>query len=58
MTEVQQWKESAATIFLQKDSTLTLLEVIFDKFEICLETAMIIIKIVFVPKANQSLKCM
>ncbi len=27
MVEVQEWKESAATTFLQKDSTLTLLEV-------------------------------
>lgn len=27
MVEVQEWKESAATTFLQKDSTLALLEV-------------------------------
>lgn len=27
MVEAQQWKESAAASFLQKDSTLTLLEV-------------------------------
>lgn len=27
MVEVQAWKESAATLFLQKDSNLTLLEV-------------------------------
>lgn len=27
MVEVQEWKESAATAFLQKDSTLALLEV-------------------------------
>lgn len=27
MVEVQEWKETAATTFLQKDSTFTLLEV-------------------------------
>lgn len=27
MLEVQEWKESAASVFLQKDSTLTILEV-------------------------------
>lgn len=30
MGEVQDWKESAAATFLQKDSTLTLLEVRMD----------------------------
>ncbi|XP_040008959.1 lysine-specific demethylase 5B-B [Xiphias gladius] len=34
MVEVQEWKESAATIFLQKDSTLTLLEVLCPRCEI------------------------
>lgn len=33
MAEVQEWKESAATVFLQKDSTLTLLEVKSHKFK-------------------------
>lgn len=31
MVEVQEWKESAATVFLHKDSTLTLLEVKYHK---------------------------
>uniref|UniRef100_A0A1A8V0T2 [histone H3]-trimethyl-L-lysine(4) demethylase n=1 Tax=Nothobranchius furzeri TaxID=105023 RepID=A0A1A8V0T2_NOTFU len=33
MADVQQWKESAASTFLQKDSTLTLLEVLCPRFE-------------------------
>uniref|UniRef100_A0A665T0Y7 [histone H3]-trimethyl-L-lysine(4) demethylase n=1 Tax=Echeneis naucrates TaxID=173247 RepID=A0A665T0Y7_ECHNA len=34
MVEVQEWKQSAATAFLQKDSTLTLLEVLCPRCEI------------------------
>uniref|UniRef100_A0A4W6E9W3 [histone H3]-trimethyl-L-lysine(4) demethylase n=1 Tax=Lates calcarifer TaxID=8187 RepID=A0A4W6E9W3_LATCA len=34
MVEVQEWKESAATTFLQKDSTLTLLEVLCPRCEV------------------------
>ncbi|XP_017265109.1 lysine-specific demethylase 5B-B isoform X2 [Kryptolebias marmoratus] len=33
LADVQQWKESTATTFLQKDSTLTLLEVLCPRFE-------------------------
>lgn len=33
MAEVQEWKESAATAFLQKDLTLTLLEVKSHRFK-------------------------
>uniref|UniRef100_A0A1A8QY42 [histone H3]-trimethyl-L-lysine(4) demethylase n=1 Tax=Nothobranchius pienaari TaxID=704102 RepID=A0A1A8QY42_9TELE len=33
MADVQQWKESAASTFLLKDSTLTLLEVLCPRFE-------------------------
>ncbi|KAM8754970.1 lysine-specific demethylase 5B-B isoform 2-T2 [Acanthopagrus schlegelii] len=34
MVEVQEWKESAATTFLQKDSTLSLLEVLCPRCEV------------------------
>ncbi|KAM6924487.1 lysine-specific demethylase 5B-B [Xenentodon cancila] len=34
MVDVQEWKESAASTFLQKDSTLTLLEVLCPRFEV------------------------
>ncbi|KAG8002472.1 Lysine-specific demethylase 5B-B [Nibea albiflora] len=34
MVEVQEWKESAATTFLQKDSALTLLEVLCPRCEV------------------------
>ncbi|XP_030279895.1 lysine-specific demethylase 5B-B isoform X2 [Sparus aurata] len=34
MVEVQEWKESAATTFLQKDSTLALLEVLCPRCEV------------------------
>uniref|UniRef100_UPI0037E7073C lysine-specific demethylase 5B-B isoform X2 n=1 Tax=Semicossyphus pulcher TaxID=241346 RepID=UPI0037E7073C len=34
MVEVQEWKESAAATFLQKDSTLTLLEVLCPRCEV------------------------
>uniref|UniRef100_A0A1A7XIH8 [histone H3]-trimethyl-L-lysine(4) demethylase n=1 Tax=Iconisemion striatum TaxID=60296 RepID=A0A1A7XIH8_9TELE len=34
MADVQQWKKSAAATFLQKDSTLTLLEVLCPRFEV------------------------
>ncbi|XP_056240910.1 lysine-specific demethylase 5B-B isoform X1 [Seriola aureovittata] len=34
MVEVQEWKESAASTFLQKDSTLTLLEVLCPRCEV------------------------
>ncbi|KAI3357475.1 hypothetical protein L3Q82_015889 [Scortum barcoo] len=34
MVEVQEWKESAATTFVQKDSTLTLLEVLCPRCEV------------------------
>ncbi|XP_040907391.1 lysine-specific demethylase 5B-B [Toxotes jaculatrix] len=34
MVEVQKWKESAATTFLQKDSTITLLEVLCPRCEV------------------------
>ncbi|XP_061591274.1 lysine-specific demethylase 5B-B isoform X2 [Cololabis saira] len=34
MADVQEWKESAASTFLQKDSTLTLLEVLCPRFEV------------------------
>ncbi|KAG7216008.1 hypothetical protein INR49_003530 [Caranx melampygus] len=34
MVEVQEWKQSAATAFLQKDSTLTLLEVLCPRCEV------------------------
>ncbi|XP_033484750.1 lysine-specific demethylase 5B-B isoform X1 [Epinephelus lanceolatus] len=34
MVEVQEWKESAATTFLQRDSTLTLLEVLCPRCEV------------------------
>ncbi|XP_028266723.1 lysine-specific demethylase 5B-B isoform X2 [Parambassis ranga] len=34
MLEVQEWKESAASVFLQKDSTLTILEVLCPRCEV------------------------
>jgi len=39
MVDVQKWKESAAATFLEKDSSLTLLEVKSHKFEMNINTA-------------------